>query len=137
MTVSWITPEHLGAGHLAALVRAVGNVLSTQEAELAFAQIIDGFPTADSFTEFHPFFPAEDEHPVAKHLELCEGVVDAAREARARLNPLALRFDPHVSVPQGKDARSYGTRLTAKCCIGTAKLPGRGRGFTAVLPETG
>ncbi|UNI24005.1 hypothetical protein JDV02_009786 [Purpureocillium takamizusanense] len=94
---SWITPEHLSAGHVAALKRAIVNVLSTPEAEFAFAQIIDGLPTAESFTEFHLFYPADDgEHPVAEHLDLCDGALDAAREARTKLNPLALRFDPHV-----------------------------------------
>ncbi|KAJ6443840.1 putative AC transposase [Purpureocillium lavendulum] len=110
VTASWITPEHLSAPHLAALVRAVSNVLSTEPAEFAFAQIIDGLPTADSFVEFRPFYPAtRDEHPVAKHARLCDGALDAARQALGgTLNPLALRFDPRVL--QGFQDEQEGSR---------------------------
>lgn len=97
VTASWITPEHLSAAHLDALVRALSNVLATDVAEFTYAEIIDGLPTAESFTEFRSFYPAEGEHPACHHHRLCEGALEAAREARARFDPLTLRFDPQVS----------------------------------------
>ncbi|POR38611.1 Uncharacterized protein TPAR_01182 [Tolypocladium paradoxum] len=95
-TESWISAENLDCDHLSAFTLALSNVLSTEVAELTYAQIIDGLPTRESYAEFRSFYPAEDEHPAYKHHHLCDGALDIARQFRSTLSPLALRFNPHV-----------------------------------------
>ncbi|PNY25442.1 Uncharacterized protein TCAP_04619 [Tolypocladium capitatum] len=94
--ILWISPENLDSDHLSAFTRALSNVLSTDLAEATYAQIIDGLPTRDSYAEFRPFPPGEGEHPAYNHLSICDGVLDVVRDIRSRLDPLTLKFDPHV-----------------------------------------
>ncbi|POR31120.1 Uncharacterized protein TPAR_08694 [Tolypocladium paradoxum] len=96
VTASWISPENLDSDHLSAFTQALANVLSTDLADVTYAQIIDGLPTRDSYSEFCTFYPAEGEHPAYNHRHLCDGVLDTTRHFRSRLDPLTLRFDPHV-----------------------------------------
>lgn len=99
VTESWISIENIDSDHLAALTQALSNVISTELAEFTYAQIVDGLPTRESFAEFRSFYPAGDEHPAYRHQHLCDGALDIARQFRSELSPLALRFDPHVSLP--------------------------------------
>jgi hypothetical protein len=64
-------------------------VLYTKVAEQTFAQIIDGLPTSQSFSEFH-WTP--DGHPVIAHSELCPGMVEKACEFRANFKATMLGF---------------------------------------------
>lgn len=99
VTASWISPENLDCEHLSVFIRALSNVLSTALAEETYAQIVDGLPTRDSYSEFGTFYPAEGEHPAYNHRRLCDGALDAARCFLSRLDPLTLRFDPRVRPP--------------------------------------
>ncbi|GJN67637.1 hypothetical protein PLICBS_001665 [Purpureocillium lilacinum] len=94
VTASWISPENLDGDHLAALTRALSNVLSTDRAEYTYAQLIDGLPTRDSELELRSFYPAEEQHPVYKHEKLCDGARETARRLRSQLSLSDLRFDP-------------------------------------------
>jgi hypothetical protein len=78
------------------LIRAIDNVLATDEAILTYAQIIDGLPTADvsydrRVTGIH------GNHPIDEHEELCPGALDKARELCPQWDPAMLAFSPRVS----------------------------------------
>ncbi|KAI1868788.1 hypothetical protein JX265_006767 [Neoarthrinium moseri] len=88
-----LSPENLDGEHLNALTTALDHLLRTELAEFTYAQIIDGYPTTDSFHQFdwHPDLP---DHPVKLHTSLCDGVLEQARAFRAAFDPLSLRFKP-------------------------------------------
>ncbi len=87
----------LGDGeHRRLLVGAIANILSTDLAEMTYAQIVDGLPTGDVAYEarvalygFHPIDHA--------HNELCPGMLEKAREFRDAFQPEILAFDSQVS----------------------------------------
>ena len=82
--------------HHAAIFRsALSNVLSTPVAEHAFAQIVDGLPTEESFTEFNGW---KEGHPVFElnHTELCDGVIEKTRDFRSNFDPSSLTFKRQV-----------------------------------------
>ena len=85
----------LGNGeHRRLLVGAIARVLSTDLAEMTYAQIIDGLPAGDearvAFYGSHPIHHA--------HNELCPGMLDKAREFRDAFQPEILVFDSQVSL---------------------------------------
>ncbi|KAL6361420.1 hypothetical protein LRP88_04888 [Fusarium phalaenopsidis] len=72
--------------------RALGNILSTDNAVHTYAQILDGLPTEQSFLE--GYVRLDETHPVFElgHTEMCEGFLDKAREFRDRFDPCELVF---------------------------------------------
>ncbi|KAI0002361.1 hypothetical protein F4779DRAFT_603629 [Xylariaceae sp. FL0662B] len=50
---SLLTLEHLDPEHLDAATKAIHNLISSDIAESAFSQIVDGMPTKKSYIEFH------------------------------------------------------------------------------------
>ncbi|KAL1867514.1 hypothetical protein Daus18300_006358 [Diaporthe australafricana] len=94
--------------HLAAYVRAITNVLSTELAESTFAQLVDGLPLWDVVCALHHYGLEEDE-PVFKHRELCPGVLEKTRAYRAAFAPETLDIRTNVlhryqSAPVGSRA---------------------------------
>jgi len=77
--------------HERSLRRGVMNILSTDVAEVAFAQLFDGLPTEQSLRDSSP--PLNG-HPVfeLRHSDPCEGFLAKAREFRTRLDLSQLRF---------------------------------------------
>lgn len=91
-------PSSLGlldAEHMDAFRRALNNVLLTEAAENAYAEIIDGLPTRESWLDFNPWRPG---HPVEelKHDKLCPGSIEKARELRSDFDIYALSFPSWV-----------------------------------------
>ncbi|KAK7431619.1 hypothetical protein QQZ08_001837 [Neonectria magnoliae] len=80
--------------HRGILIRAVSNVLSCDEAEVTFAQIVDGMPLSeveeDSYDD-----TACPEHPIhTKHTQLCPGVLEKTRQFRNDVDASELAFSP-------------------------------------------
>ncbi|RBQ72970.1 hypothetical protein FVER14953_07170 [Fusarium verticillioides] len=78
--------------HRNVLDRAVRNVLSTEVAELVYAQILDGLPTEKSLRDSSDYVK---DHPVhsLQHAEICPGFVDKAREFRNQFDLSQLALD--------------------------------------------
>lgn len=91
-----LTPENLDNEHLQSYTTAVTRILNTDVAESTYSEIIDGFPTLDSYLEF-TWRPVDDNFPLQHHTELCEGSVDKFRALRSSFDPLTLTFEPQVS----------------------------------------
>ena len=85
----------LDSEHYRIVWQALINILSTELAELTFAQILDGLPTEQSLFESCDTIY---DHPVCqiRHINICEGYIDKAREFRSQLDPLALLFSENV-----------------------------------------
>ncbi|KAG8158740.1 hypothetical protein KVR01_011183 [Diaporthe batatas] len=81
----------LDGEYLASLKQAMTNLLSTPLAEFAYAQIIDGMPTRDSY--FGPRH-CHKGAPVLNHLELCPGIMEKTRAFRSQFDVLSLNFEP-------------------------------------------
>lgn len=86
----------LDQAHRCALERAVRNILATDLAETAYAQILDGLPTEQSLMDSYTF--QENDHPVfaLNHVDICPGFVDKARQFRSEFDPSHLRYQPRV-----------------------------------------
>lgn len=84
-------------GHRNAFRRAISRVLSTEIAEVTYAQIVDGLPLADVADDSVDGGPPRG-HPLRQmHRNLCPGVLDKTKEFLARFNVGALQFNPQVS----------------------------------------
>jgi hypothetical protein len=81
--------------HRQILDRGIRNILSTEAAELAYAQILDGLPTEDSLWDGFDFV---EDHPVQtiEHDEICPGFIEKARESRAQFELGRLNFELKV-----------------------------------------
>lgn len=83
----------LDGEHLASLKQAMANILSTPLAEFAYAQIVDGMPTRDTYIANHYF---HEGFPALNHQELCPGTMEKARAFCSQFNVLSLNFKPKV-----------------------------------------
>lgn len=85
----------LDAEHMKVFRRALNNVLLTEVAENAYAEIIDGLPTRDSWLDFNPWRPG---HPVEelKHDKLCAGSLEKARQLRSDFDIYVISFPSWV-----------------------------------------
>ncbi|KAM0427355.1 hypothetical protein ACHAQK_012135 [Fusarium lateritium] len=74
---------------------AVRNVLSTEPAERAYAQILDGLPTEQSLRDSLDYVK---DHPVysIEHSDICSGYVEKAREFRSGFDVSQLVFESKV-----------------------------------------
>jgi hypothetical protein len=93
-SVDMATIDVLETEHQKAFVQSLMRVLETDVAERAFAEIIDGLPTIDSYQDFH--WPQEG-HPATQHLELCPGMIEKARQLRSDFPATSLSFQLPVS----------------------------------------
>lgn len=77
------------------LDRAVRNVLGTEPAERAYAQILDGLPTEQSLRDSQDYVK---DHPVhsTEHSEICPGYKEKAREFRNGFDLSQLQFESKV-----------------------------------------
>ncbi|RGP78981.1 hypothetical protein FLONG3_2887 [Fusarium longipes] len=85
----------LDEDHRQILDRAIRNILSTEVAELTYAQILDGLPTEDSLWDGFDFV---EDHPVQtiEHDEICPGFLEKARELRGQFQFDRLHLEPKV-----------------------------------------
>lgn len=82
--------------HRRALAQAVRNILATELAETAYAQILDGLTTEQSLMDSYTF--QENDHPVValNNVDICPGFVDKPRQFRSDFDPSQLRYQPRV-----------------------------------------
>lgn len=86
----------LDGEHRQLLVRAIAAILSSELAEITYAQIIDGLPIGD--VAYDSRRQPYDGHPIDHaHEELCPGMLDKAREFRDGFQPEVLTFNSQVS----------------------------------------
>lgn len=85
----------LDVEHRETFHRALANILSTDTAELTYAQLLDGLPTSESFTDSYLWLAR---HPVyeLEHKQLCDGYLEQAKEYRAQFDPANLSFEQSV-----------------------------------------
>ncbi|KAM7204966.1 hypothetical protein V8F33_001207 [Rhypophila sp. PSN 637] len=103
----------LDAVHRDVLIRAINNVLATEDAIFTYAQIIDGLPIADVAWD-RRLSTLWGDHPLEDHEELCPGALEKAREVCPKWTPSMLAFDPKViNAFQRADpgTRMFNTRL--------------------------
>ncbi|KAK4464058.1 hypothetical protein QBC42DRAFT_172210 [Cladorrhinum samala] len=109
-----ISIDKLDAAHRDVLIRAINNVLATENAIFTYAQIIDGLPIADVAWDQRIQCLFGD-HPLdGGHEELCLGALDKAREVCPQWDPALLTFDPRVVNAFQRAApgtRMFNTRL--------------------------
>ena len=76
LTLESGTLDFLDDVHRRVLEQAVRNILATELAESAYAQILDGLPTEQSLMDSYTF--QENDHLVfvINHLEICSGFVE-------------------------------------------------------------
>lgn len=91
-----ISIDKLDAAHREVFIRAINNVLATENAIFTYAQIIDGLPIGDvAFDRRNPGLFGD--HPLdGEHEQLCPGALDKAREVCPKWDPAMLAFDPRV-----------------------------------------
>jgi hypothetical protein len=81
--------------HRNTLDRAVRNVLSTEPAERAYAQILDGLPTEQSLRDSQDYVKDHPVHSI-EHSEICPGYIEKAREFRNGFDLFQLRLGSKV-----------------------------------------
>jgi hypothetical protein len=92
----YLSIADLDGEHREILGRAITRILSTELAEITYAQIIDGLPIADVAFDRRAHFCAG--HPMDNfHEELCPGMLDRVREFRDGFRPEILTFNSLVS----------------------------------------
>lgn len=91
-----LSVEDLSQEHRDVLLRVIRNVLSTSSVEVTYAQIIDGAPLSEVYSDIYgPAFPLK--HPVkTEHLQLCPGVLERTRQIRDSFDLKELKFEIKV-----------------------------------------
>lgn len=87
----------LDGSHYSALRMAIINVLDTELAVAAFAQIIDGLPTEHVAWD-RSRHELEAEHPLSDHKQLCPGFMNKFNAIKAEFQIDSLEFDASVSI---------------------------------------
>jgi hypothetical protein len=95
--VTYATIEDLPAQHRAIFVAALKNVLSTELAEVTYAQILDGAPVVDVATD-RRVSRIDYRHPVRQHKTLCSGVIERIRSFRDSLDATIIPFGSVVCI---------------------------------------
>ena len=118
-----LTVDSLKEQHRVVIVRVVSNLLSTEIAELTFAQIVDRLPLAEVtddtynngaiLSHIHPLY--------TEHTQLCPGVLETTRKFRADFNLNILQFDCRASSPTPSTAFFANIRLSSSSML--MKLP--------------
>jgi hypothetical protein len=89
--------QELSADHLAAFSQAISNILSTEIAELTFAQILDSLPLIDVYLDKY-VFRLNYKHPLRNHKVLSPGVLEEIRQYRASFDSTVLQVNAQVSM---------------------------------------
>lgn len=91
-----ISINNISKPHLDIYIQAVNNILTTDLAIFAYAQIVDGLPTTEVAWDrnIQDLF---GDHPIDEHEELCAGAFDKARELCGKWSPDVLTFSPNVN----------------------------------------
>lgn len=103
------TIDSLSKAHREVVIKAISNVLSTEIAELTYAQIVDGLPLGDTVDDVYGNNIMFYDHPVFMHKKLKDGVLDTVRSFGTNFNPQILEFD--TSLLQALQTGSPGSRL--------------------------
>ena len=90
--MSLSTLETLGAKHHAAIDRAIRNLLNTDAALQAFAQIVDGIPLSGVACNDRPFSVMRGD-PILRHTSLCPGALEVTKTFIAEFQLGILNFD--------------------------------------------
>ncbi|KAH6844655.1 hypothetical protein B0I37DRAFT_166406 [Chaetomium sp. MPI-CAGE-AT-0009] len=114
----------LDGEHRQLLERAITRILSTELAEITYAQIIDGLPTGDVAYESH--IQPWGAHPIdSAHDELCPGMLERARQFRADFQPDALTFNSklvHEYRACAPGSRGFKTRLIEMVAVAVHQI---------------
>ena len=94
----------LAEPHRHLLQVAIKEILKTPLAENAYAQIIDGLPTAESLKEFHDFYPTHPSIALGHHA-VTDEALEQARQWRNDLDMKSLVFKSSVRPPLPYHAR--------------------------------
>lgn len=86
----------LGQPHRDAVARALSRVLSTEIAEITYAQIVDGLPLLEVLKDVYGDLICPD-HPIHQHKQLKEGTIETVRRFRDDFDPEIIQFDVPVS----------------------------------------
>ncbi|KAF4420136.1 hypothetical protein FACUT_11301 [Fusarium acutatum] len=92
--------------HQQSLDRGIRNVLSTEQAQFTYAQIIDGLPTADVACD-RRLPDIMGEHIIDDHETLCPGALEQAQDYYKKWDPSSLNFDPEAE----PGSKSFNMRL--------------------------
>lgn len=106
-------PSTLDDPHRGAITQAIANVLSTEIAEITFAQIQDGLPLAEVVDDASSNLLLPD-HPIFKHTELSPKILDEVHAFHEGFDVELLRFDtPLLNAFQAASpgSRVFKTRL--------------------------
>ncbi|KAG7290258.1 hypothetical protein NEMBOFW57_000257 [Staphylotrichum longicolle] len=111
--------------HFQLLVRAINRTLSTEVAEITYAQIIDGLPIADVAWDSRS--QPHNGHPILDntHEELCPGMLDKARGFRREFRPEILSFDAqllHGYRACAPGSRGFKTRLVEMVAVAVHQI---------------
>ncbi|KAH6624779.1 hypothetical protein B0J18DRAFT_449986 [Chaetomium sp. MPI-SDFR-AT-0129] len=90
--------EVLDLDHYHPLTRVLSNVLSTDLAQVTYAQLIDGIPMVGTAWDMRAYLLFKD-HPLVAHDKLCEGAMERAQVFCSTFNPVMLQFDSLVPIP--------------------------------------
>lgn len=95
--VKQLSIDTLNGSHRELLERGISRVLTTNIAEITYAQIIDGLPLAEVANDTGQSKP-QGRHPINEaHKHLCPGVLDKTQEFRDKFSPTILHYDSRVS----------------------------------------
>ncbi|KFZ24515.1 hypothetical protein V502_01001 [Pseudogymnoascus sp. VKM F-4520 (FW-2644)] len=103
--------EDLTSQHRDIFTRAVANVLSSEIAQITYAQIADGLPLSSVEMDTYGYGALSGDHPLhTKHTSLCPGALEKAQELHAEFNPnsLQLLYEYQAASP---GSRAFQTRL--------------------------
>ncbi|OBT97131.1 hypothetical protein VE01_04877 [Pseudogymnoascus verrucosus] len=107
--------EILTGQHRDIFTRAVGNVLSTEIAQITYAQIADGLPLSSVEKDTYAFRALTYDHPLhTNHIDLCPTALEKTRELYADFNPHTLCMDCkliHAYQAASPGSRAFQTRL--------------------------
>jgi hypothetical protein len=83
--------------HRDIFTRAVENVLSTEIAQITYAQIADGLPLSSVEKDTYAFGALTYDHPLhMNHIDLCPAALEKTRQLYADFNPHTLCMDRKV-----------------------------------------
>ncbi|KAK4147300.1 uncharacterized protein C8A04DRAFT_34037 [Dichotomopilus funicola] len=89
-----VSLAELAGEHRRLLVRALGRILSTEIAEVTYAQIVDGLPIANVIWDSR--VPPYGGHPILNdgvHEDICPGILEKTRELRDSFDLGTLVFE--------------------------------------------
>ena len=92
---SKVSTEHLAPQHRDSLFLGIRNVLNTEIAEDAMAQLLDGLPRYNVATNTYGNM-LSSQHPLHEHQETCSAALTGIRQFRDLFDPRQLHFDTVV-----------------------------------------